>query len=221
MYKTAWSFAQLAVYRNSLEEKELISALCEGREEAFKELFKLFSDRIYNTALSVLQHQEDAEDITQEVFVEVFRSVKNFRQDASLSTWIYKVTVSKCTDHLKKSKAKKRFAFLSSLFGDDNDLQHDKPHFEHPGVLMEHKEHSKVLFFALQKLPEKQQLAYTLAKIEGLSYAEVAASMGTSVSSVESLLFRANDNLRSLLSEYYKNNIQGGARSLLSFLLTL
>ncbi|MES2778397.1 MAG: sigma-70 family RNA polymerase sigma factor [Bacteroidota bacterium] len=204
-----------------MEENELIAALCEGREEAFKELFTRFSDRIYNTALSVLQHQEDAEDITQEVFVEVYRSVKNFRQDSSLSTWIYKVTVSKCTDHLKRTKAQKRFAFLSSLFGDDNDLRHDKPHFDHPGILMEHKEHSKVLFFALQKLPEKQQLAYTLAKIEGLSYAEVAASMGTSVSSVESLLFRANDNLRSLLSAYYKKNIQGGASSLLSFLLTL
>lgn len=210
-----------AYIETPLEEKELIAALCEGREEAFKELFKRFSDRIYNTALSVLQHQEDAEDITQEVFVEIYRSVKNFRQDSSLNTWIYKVTVSKCTDHLKKHKAKKRFAFISSLFGDDNDLQHDKPHFEHPGVLMEHKEHSKVLFFALQKLPEKQQLAYTLAKIEGLSYAEVALSMGTSVSSVESLLFRANENLRDYLSAYYKNNIQGGASSLLSFLLTL
>lgn len=204
-----------------MEEKELIAALCEGREEAFKELFTLFSDRIYNTALSVLQHQEDAEDITQEVFVEVYRSIKNFRNDSTLATWIYKVTVSKCTDHLKKSKAKKRFAFLSSLFGDDNDLQHDKPHFDHPGVLMEHKEHSKVLFYALQKLPEKQQLAYTLAKIEGLSYAEVATSMGTSVASVESLLFRSNENLRRLLSTYYNKNIQGGASSLLSFLLTL
>lgn len=189
-----------------MKEKELITALSEGREEAYKELFNLFSDRIYNTALSVLQQQEDAEDITQEVFVEIYRSVKNFRHDASLSTWIYKVTVSKCTDHLKKSKAKKRFAFLSSLFGNDNDLQHDKPHFEHPGVLLEQKEHSKVLFFALQKLPNNQQMAYTLAKIEGLSYAEVASVMRISVPAVESLLFRANENLRRLLSSYYKTN---------------
>lgn len=204
-----------------MEERELIAALIEGREEAYKKLFALFSDRIYNTALSVLQHPQDAEDITQEVFLEIYRSVKTFRQDSTLHTWIYRVTVSKCSDHLKKSKTKKRFAFLSSLFGDDNDLQHDKPHFEHPGVLMEHKEHSKVLFYALQKLPEKQQMAYTLAKIEGLSYAEVAASMNTSLSSVESLLFRANENLRNYLSAYYKNNIQGGASSLMSFLLTL
>lgn len=189
-----------------MKEKELITALSEGREEAYKELFNLFSDRIYNTALSVLQHQEDAEDITQEVFVEIYRSVKNFRHDASLSTWIYKVTVSKCTDHLKKNKAKKRFAFITSLFGNDNDLQHDKPHFEHPGVLLEQKEHSKVLFFALQKLPNNQQMAYTLAKIEGLSYAEVASALGISVPAVESLIFRANENLRHLLSIYYKKN---------------
>lgn len=204
-----------------MEEEELIYALCEGREEAYKKLFTLFSDRIYNTALSILQQPQDAEDITQEVFLEIYRSVKSFRKDAALSTWIYKVTVSKCTDHLKKTNAKKRFAFLSSLFGDDNSLQHDKPHFDHPGVQLENKEHSKVLFLALQKLPQKQQIAYTLAKIEDLSYAEIAAAMETSVSSVESLLFRANENLRRLLSEYYNKNVQHTTSKLFSFLLML
>lgn len=202
-----------------MEEEELIHALCEGREEAYKKLFTLFSDRIYNTALSILQQQEDAEDITQEVFVEIYRSVKSFRKDAALSTWIYRVTVSKCTDHLKKTNAKKRFAFLSSLFGEDNNLQHDKPHFEHPGVQLENKEHSKVLFLALQKLPQKQQIAYTLAKIEDLSYAEIADAMNTSLASVESLLFRANENLRRLLSEYYNKNIQQSASKFFAFLL--
>jgi RNA polymerase sigma factor (sigma-70 family) len=204
-----------------LIETELIQALKAGREDAFKELFRQFSDKVYNTAFSILQHQQEAEDITQEVFVEVFKSIKQFREDSSLTTWMYKITVSKCYDQLKKQKSKKRFAFLTSLFNEDNAIVHDKPHFEHPGILIEQKEHSKVLFYALEKLPQKQKTVFVLIKIEGLTYQEAAASMNISISATETLLFRANKNLKVLLSSYYKINIQGNASSFYTFLLML
>lgn len=188
-------------------EQELINNLCAGEESAFRELFNLYSDKVYNTALSMLQNQQDAEDITQEVFVEVYRSVKNFKRESQLYTWIYRIAISKCSDHIKKQKAKKRFSFISSLFGDDNALLHDKPHFEHPGVLAEKKEDGKALFYAIAKLPEKQQSAYTLHKIEQLSQKEVAEIMQTTTSAVESLIGRANDNLKRLLANYYENNL--------------
>lgn len=190
-----------------LTEQELISNLCTGDENAFRELFNLYSDKVYNTALSMLQNQQDAEDITQEVFVEVYRSIKNFKGGSQLYTWVYRITISKCSDQIKKQKTKKRFSFLTSLFADDNTLLHDQPHFEHPGVLAEKKEDSKALFYAIGKLPEKQQSAYTLHKIEQLSQKEVAEIMQTTTSAVESLIGRANENLRYLLSEYYKNNL--------------
>jgi RNA polymerase sigma-70 factor (ECF subfamily) len=187
-----------------LNEQELITALRAGEENAYRTLFSQHSDRVYNTALSLLQQEQDAEDITQEVFMEVFRSIKNFRQQSSLSTWIYRVTLSKCMDQQKKQRAIKRFSFITSLFGKDQDLLHDQPHFDHPGILAEQKEQARILFIAVRKLPEKQQAAYTLHKVEGLSHKEVAEVMETSVSAIESLIFRANENLKNLLSVYYK-----------------
>jgi len=194
-----------------LNEEELIRSIIAGEEQAFKELFLIFSDRVYNTAISILQNQQDAEDITQEVFIEVYRSVASFRKESTLHTWIYKVTTSKCVDHLRKQKTKKRFAFISSLFGDNEGLKYDKPHFEHPGLLLENKEHGKALFQALKKLPTQQQIAFTLNKIEGLSYTEIAHVMDTTLPAVESLLFRANEKLKVLLSIYYKNNVDSSA----------
>lgn len=190
-----------------LSEQELIDQLCNGDEQSFRELVSRYSDRVYNTSLSMLQNAQDAEDISQDVFVEVFRSIKNFKRESQLYTWIYRITISKCSDHIKKQRTQKRFSFITSLFGDDNALLHDKPHFEHPGILAEKKESSRALFYAISKLPEKQQAAYTLHKIENLSQKEVAEIMGTSTSAIESLIGRANEKLRVLLSNYYKNNL--------------
>ena len=190
-----------------LDEPQLISLIIGKDEQAFKQLVESYGDSVYNAALGFVQHAEDAEDITQEVFIEVFQSIHQFKGQAKLSTWIYRIAVTKSFDHLKLKKRKKRFAFLQSLFGDDGiSLLADAPHFEHPGVLLEKKEHSKVLFYALSKLPGKQQTAFNLNKIEGLTYSEVSEVMKVSVSSVESLLFRANQNLRKLLENYYKKN---------------
>ena len=99
-------------------------------------------------------------------------------------------------DHLRRKKRKKRFAFIQSLFGKDDEIIHDPPDFYHPGVAMEKKEDAKVLAKAITRLPENQRIAFTLNKLEDLSYKEVSDIMKTSVSAVESLLHRAKMNLR-------------------------
>ena len=195
-------------YCRPLEELLLISLIQQRDESAFKYLVETYSDRVYNTVLSFVQHAEDAEDIAQEVFIEVHQSIHQFKGDSKIYTWIYSIAVSKSLDHLKSKKRKKRFAFMQSLFGEEGvSLISDKPHFDHPGVQLENKEHAKVLFYAISKLAENQQTAFTLNKVEGLTYAEVAEVMNVSVSSVESLLFRANQNLKKLLENYYQKNI--------------
>ncbi|MCE2786788.1 MAG: RNA polymerase sigma factor [Bacteroidota bacterium] len=204
-----------------MDEKELIAKIISGEEQAFRELYRVFADKVYNTCLGMLQQTEEAEDATQEVFIEVFRSASTFKGLSSLQTWLYRIAVNKCLDIQKKKKASKRFAFIKSIWGAEEDLQVDQPHFDHPGVLLENKEHAKVLFAAIKQLPEKQQAAFTLNKLEGLSYSETADVMQTTTAAVESLIFRANENLRHSLSEYYKDNISGGASSLQAFLLIL
>ena len=134
-------------------------------------------------------------------------SVAQFKGDSKLSTWLYRITVTKSLDFLRSKKRKKRFAFVQSLFGSDsNEPLVEQASFVHPGVQLENKERAVILFKAIDKLPENQKTAFTLNKVEGLSYQEVAEVMEVSLSSVESLMFRAKNNLQDHLKDYYKTH---------------
>jgi RNA polymerase sigma-70 factor (ECF subfamily) len=189
-----------------LDEKEVIERLMQRDQAAFRELVDQQHARVYNTALGLLQNDDDARDITQEVFLEVFESVNRFRGEAKLTTWIYRITVQKSLEYLRTRNRKKRAAVVLSLFGRESKLTIPAPPFYHPGVLLENKERSAILFAAIGKLPSMQRVAFTLHKVEHFSYAEISGIMQSSVSSVESLIFRAKQNLQALLSEYYENN---------------
>lgn len=186
-----------------MDEKQLITDLQNGSENAFRRLVELFQDKVYNTVVAIVQNNEEAEDLSQEVFIEVYESVKKFRGDSKLSTWIYRIATTKALEAHRKKKASKRFAFLTSLFGEDDEIVHHSVNFEHPGVVLENKERSKLLFAHINQLPDNQKVAFTLCNIEGLSYQEITEVMQLSLSSVESLLFRAKNNLRKTLKDYY------------------
>ena len=173
----------------------------------FRRVFQAHKNRVFNTALGLVQNRHDAEDVTQEVFVSLHQTLSTFRGDSQLSTWIYRITVNKSLDFLKARQAKKRSGFVVSLFGTktDDDRPIDVPDFVHPGVQMEQKEAATALFKAINQLPEQQKVAFTLSKVEGLSYQEIADVLETSIPSVESLLFRAKQNLQKLLRDFYEN----------------
>jgi RNA polymerase sigma factor (sigma-70 family) len=189
-----------------LTEQELLTALCNGEEPAFKELVTRFQDRVFNTALGLLQHVTDAEDIAQEVFIQVYRSIHQFKGDALLSTWIYRITVTKSLDLLRSKKRKKRFGYVSSIFGNDNRLVHEPGDFNHPGIQQERKEDAALLFKMVDELPENQRTAFILNKVEELSYREIADILKTTESAVDSLLQRAKQNLRKKLSQKINNS---------------
>ena len=190
-----------------MNEQEFISRLRNQDAIAFKELIKLFGNKVFNTSLGILQNKEDAEDVTQEIFVAVFQSIHQFKGESKLSTWIYRIALSRSLEFLRKKNRKKRFGFVQRLFGDDEvEPINDIPNFLHPGVQLENKERSQILFAAINKLPENQKTAFILHKVEDLSYAEITEVMQVSLSSVESLLFRAKQNLQKLLGDYYEKN---------------
>jgi RNA polymerase sigma-70 factor (ECF subfamily) len=188
-------------------DSAILIKLKEGDDQAFRQLVKEYQNKVYNTALGLLQHQENAEDVTQEVFTEVFRSVAGFRGDCSLSSWIYRLTIQKSLEHIRASKRKKRVGFLFSLFGkeDQMNVAADAP-FYHPGIQLENRERSAILFRAVSQLPVNQHTSFVLHKVEGLSQAEIAEIMNLTVSSVESLMVRAKKRLRQLLADYYEKN---------------
>jgi RNA polymerase sigma factor (sigma-70 family) len=178
-------------------ESELIAQLRDGNEAAFKQLFEAHQDRIYNTILYMIQSAEEAKDLTQEVFVDVFLSIENFKGQSKLSTWIYRIAINKALNHQRFKKAKKRFGAVLSIF--NLSPVDDAPDFVHPGILLENKELSASLYRAIDALPEKQKTAFVLRQLEDLSYAEIAEVMQTTTPSVESLLFRAKQNLQKIL----------------------
>ena len=185
----------------------LIVRLKAGNEEAFRELVDRFRDRVYNTTLGMLQNEANAEDVTQEVFIEIFRSVARFRGASELSTWIYRIAVQKALEHIRTSRRRKRSGIFFSLFSLEQQVAvPTEAPFYHPGILLENKERAAILFSAVSKLPVNQRTAFVLHKVEGLSQAEIAEIMKSTVSAVESLIVRAKLNLRELLSDYYDQN---------------
>ncbi len=168
------------------------------RETEFRDLVLKYQDRVYNTCLGFLKNEEDAEDVAQEVFMQVYKSYDTFLGKSQLTTWIYRISVNKCLEELRKTKRNQNAAMLDINLIDKADLN-----FYHPGVTLENKERAAILFNAIEELPDQQQIAFTLNKVEGLSYDEIGQIMDKSLSSVESLIHRGKSRLKELLKNYY------------------
>jgi RNA polymerase sigma-70 factor (ECF subfamily) len=186
----------------SQDELDLIERLKRGEESAFRSLVEQYQDLVYNTALGIVQNESDAEDVAQEVFIQVFRSIGTFKSEAKLSTWIYRITTTRALDLLRARKSKKRFGLLKRLWETEEESPVENiSDFNHPGVSLERKEEAAQLITAIAQLPENQKVAFVLHKLEGLSYLEVAEVMGNTLPAVESLMHRARLNLRKILEK--------------------
>jgi RNA polymerase sigma-70 factor (ECF subfamily) len=151
---------------------------------------------VYNLALHYVQNVEDAEEITQDVFLAVHQSIDGFEQRAAVSTWMYRITINKSLDFIRSRKRKKRFAFITSLFGEDGrENVQIYSNFNHPGAALEQKEAMQRIFACINSLPDSQKTALILMKIEGRSQQETAEIMNTTAKAVESLVQRAKVSL--------------------------
>ena len=176
----------------------------DGDDRAFKELVEKFQQPVINTCLGVVHNRHDAEDVAQDVFVEVFRSVKSYRSDSKLSTWIYRIALNKSINFIRRQKRQKWLSPLEEVF--TGKLAADVP--DSPASLpsseMETRQRQKNLHTAMDALPENQRVAFILNKYDGLSYQEISEVMNLSLSSVESLIHRAKMNLQKKLWSCYK-----------------
>lgn len=177
-------------------DSELVAQLQLGSEAAFRTLVARYQNRIYRTVFSLLRNAEEAEDVAQEVFVEVYQTIARFRGDAALSTWLYRLATSRALKNRRRAQAKKRFAYFTSLLGFENNVLHEPPDHAHPLALLEGQQQLRLLLGHIARLPDQQQVAFTLRHEQELSYEEVAAVLNTTVPAVESLLFRARQTLR-------------------------
>lgn len=186
-------------------QEELIQNLKSGSEDAFKTLFESYSKMVTAVSMNFLRNEEDARDTAQEVFVEIFRSIKNFREKSNLSTWIYRIAVTKSLDLLRKQKRIKRFGIVKRiLHTDESGEQVILTSSDNPGSELDSSERAGILKSALDTLPENQRIALTLSKIEGFSNPEIAEIMKTSISAVESLIHRGSKNLKNSLEKTFR-----------------
>ena len=178
-----------------MEEAGLIRRLQAKEEKAFRELVESYQGMVYRTCFGFLNNPEDAEDLAQEVFVQVYNSIESFRGESKLSTWLYRIAVNKSLNKIRGVRSK-FFINIESVF--EQPQIKSNPYGSH-----ENKEKADMLQNAINKLPINQQTSFVLSKYEGLSNKKIAEIMEMSLSSVEALQHRAKKNLQKLLVNYY------------------
>lgn len=180
-----------------------IVALRSQDRREFEKLVFHFEKQVFNLAAYLLNNKSDAEDATQEVFLLVYQSLPQFKGDSKISTWIYRITVNKCKEIIRHKSRKKRFGIIIDLYERTNLtlISNDKT----PEEKLFEDERTNKLLHAIDSLPETQRIAYTLYNMEDFSYKEIAELMQVSISSVESLIFRAKKSLKTKLENYFKN----------------
>jgi RNA polymerase sigma-70 factor (ECF subfamily) len=175
-------------------DADLIGAVASGDEDAFETLVRKYERRVLNIAYRYLVNTPAAEDAAQEIFLKVWRNAKRFKGKSSFSTWLYRVVVNHCLT-LKSKRERRETGPL------DDSARRAGPRLDEQ---LEKAEKVEVIREAVGDLPGKQRMALVLSKFEGRSYKEIAEIMGVSLSSVESLIFRAKQNLKEKLSPMRK-----------------
>lgn len=187
----------------NIEDKAIIQAIAQGDQSHLKVLYERHIERVYSTAMHYLQSEAEAEEIAQDVFIEIVRSAMKFRGDSKVSTWMYRITSNKCLDVLRKRKGSRTLKVSYSIFQNEPELE--APDMEHPAMLMEQSEQTAQIFQALKQLNERQHEAFVLRFFEDLSQKEISAIMEVTEKSVEGLLQRAKAELRELLKNLRGN----------------
>jgi RNA polymerase sigma factor (sigma-70 family) len=185
-------------------EEELVHLLSRGDRRAFEYLLARYHSVVYKTCRGIVHDEQEAEDVTQEVFIEVYKSISSFRSAARLITWIHRIAVNRSLDKVRKMQRTQGKQIIS-LDGENADHIANVPHLPNPSSQLEEKEKAMILKAAIDILPENQKAAFVLSRIEGLTQKEVAAILEIQEGALESLLQRARQNLKKSLSHYYYN----------------
>lgn len=173
-------------------------------ESEFRQIVSSHQERVYSTCFRFLRSKEDAQDVSQDVFIQVYKSMDEFKGEALLSTWIYRIAVTKSLDFLRRQNRKRRLGSVKAFLrigSEEGEIEFPSDRTPEGDLLA--ADQKQALAKAVAKLPENQRVAITLCNYEDYSNQEVADIMATSVSAVEGLLHRGRKNLKRHLTEYY------------------
>jgi RNA polymerase sigma-70 factor (ECF subfamily) len=172
-----------------------------------EEIFRKYASRVYNLARRMLGNDADAEDVTQDVFVQVLRNLPTFRGEAAFSTWLYRIAVNTTLTYRRKRAVRKAYSLAEPFQEFADNGEHRRPlrrWAPGPEQLALDREAHQLIEKAIGQLPEMYRDVYVLADVEGLPNADIADMLGLSVAAVKSRLHRARLLMRTLLAPYFE-----------------
>jgi len=173
------------------DDFSLIKRFIEGDETTFRTLVYRHKEKVRNIVYLTMNYSDSVDDIAQEVFITVYKNLKYFRFESQFTTWLYRITINKCRDHLRKLKIRNIFTPVKDI-EEVHGYNHINENMDIPDIVRK----------AISKLPEKLRVPLLLKDIEGFSYQEIADTVQCEIGTVKSRIFRARESLRNILKPY-------------------
>lgn len=193
-----------------MEDREVISEILSGNKNKYRYLVDKYQDMVFRVSVGFVHNKDDADDITQDVFINAFQSLNSFKGESEFSTWLHRIAINASLNHIRKNRRRNIFQKSELPVSYKNpsqilisDIDPDKIADQQ---LIE-KQHIIRVRQAIDSLPKKQRVAFILSRYDEISQQKIAEIMNTSVGAVEQLLWRAKLNLQKQLRTYYENNI--------------
>ena len=190
-----------------LKERDLIRRAKQGDMLAFEELILKHEKIVYNLALRMMNHGEDAKDISQEVFLKAYRSLSNFDERSAFSTWLYRITHNTCIDEMRKRKGKQSFSLEEELEHEEGSVQRQiADEGDTPEESILRAEQKNEILQALDNLSEEHKAAIVLRDVKGLSYEEIAEILEVTLGTVKSRISRGRNQLKNEILKIREQN---------------
>ncbi len=184
------------------QEMELVKRAQSGDVAAFESLIEDYQKRIFSIAYRMIQHQEDAADLTQEVILKIFKNLDKFKGDSKFSTWVYRIATNTCLDEIKKSRRRTTYSLDKEIETEEGSMAAELPDTAPgPEEEAERKDIKKAVYAAIGQLGQEHKQVIVLRDLQGLSYEEIAEILHCSVGTVKSRISRARGNLKKLLAK--------------------
>jgi RNA polymerase sigma-70 factor (ECF subfamily) len=190
------------------DDLDIIRNILQGKQNEYRILIDRYQAMVFRTCMGFLHHKDDADDLTQDVFIQAYQALPNFKGDASFSTWLYRIAINASLNMARKSSKNYLLQRLESMLGNEKvrEFTLPAPDNENPENILIQNEYREWVQKALNSLPENQRIAIVLSKYDDLPQKEIAAIMNTTEGAVEALIQRAKSNLREKLSHFYKKS---------------
>jgi RNA polymerase sigma-70 factor, ECF subfamily len=188
------------------DDLTLVRAFREGDEKAFEEIVRRYQRQVANVVYLTMGSRSEVEDLTQEVFVRVYRSIDRVTIESSLFSWIYRITMNLCIDELRRRRIKRMLSMDPTATSSGEHVEVFQEPARASDALFAEEKQTKVLE-AIAKLTPAHRAALVLREYEDMSYRDIAASLGITEQAVKSRIFRAREELKELLKDYFKERL--------------